>query len=453
MSPFNLLALSTELILRIIDEVSPVDIESLALGNKVIRTLCQAALQRHHHLQEQYSTLSLGRGHIWPEGAATADDRSFEGLDPLLLLVRFLANPRLAYYPTKLEIGNCYVDDRSSQKIPRALDAICPTWESDLAALPTNSPWLAQMDVGLRQEWHYGLLNIQANSQMYYLGILLTMLPNLRSLLFFSMAYDDDDLEAVYSTLPIAEIINVIALVNRNQESSIYMKALGSLHTVTVVREEIAMFALFATLPSVHSLLGERIAGIIDTGCKLPNADQLEELDIKESSIDVDCFEWMLRSMTGLKRLGYNHDEGYVACGEPYDAVNLLRMIERHTAKSLERLELTVDEDNLWFEQIQQQLVSLRGFKVLRELKVDFEIFHWRGHDDEPVLDLDVGCKRLVDVLPASIRVLRLSKRYWPGNMRPLAAKIVREKAKKLPELQNIIFESSFACTGGRLDD
>ena len=434
MSHFNLLSLSTELILHIIDEVHPADIESLALGNKVIHNLCHAALQKHRDLKKQYSTISLGRGVFRPKFASTADERSFDGLNPLSLLIRFLANPHLAYYPTKLQIGNCRADGRNSEEVTRALDDICPTWKPNLAVYITNNPWLAQMDVEKRHQWQDALLEIDECSQGYYLGILLTMLPRIRSLFVFNMTFNDEFDPEFYNSA-VAEIIYVIASVNRNPGSLIYGKALGALHTVTVVREEIDMFALFATLPSVHCLLGEKITGSfehIDAAGTLRDAGQLEELDIKESSTDVACSEWMLSSMTGLKRLKY----------DGYDDVDILRTLKRHTAKSLERLELTVVNDSLWMPQMYQRLKSLRGFKVLRELKVDFEIFQ-RGDDGGLVRDLDEAYTRLVDVLPSSIRVLRLKGNRWLTPSRQLAAQITRKKAK-LPELRRVIYETDF---------
>ena len=449
MAQFNLLALSTELILHIIDEVHPGDIESLAIGNRVIYTLCQSALQRHQDLKKQYSTLSLGgvkcqsyhHNNVW----------SFEGLHPLLALVEFLANPRLAYYPTKLRIGES--DELEDfDDVINTLDDVFPTWKSHLALL-ANDPWLAQMDVELRQKWHNVFLDIgEFDDEPYYMGIFLAILPRIESLLVVHL---EDDVSISDAMNPIGEIIDVIASANHDVESLMYGKALTTLHTVTVFRGSVANFAVFATLPSVHFLFGRDIDSrpdLVNTRCThtLQGTGQLEELDIKNSDFSVDWFEWMLPNMTRLKRLEYHCDIDSATLPEGADAI--LRTIARHTAKSLERLELRIAYCDWWDPKIHQQWGSLRGFKVLRELKVELELFQDIGDDyyGEPTLDMNKVCTRLVNVLPASIRVLRFEGRHGEGVWRRIAAQIAREKANKFPGLQKVIFETSFDSVGDR---
>lgn len=291
----------------------------------------------------------------------------------------------------------------------------------------------------VREEWQRALL--QPKNKVYYLAILLTMLPNLESITSTDMPNE---------TEPLVDMIWAIAKANQDSSSPVHEKALAKLHEVALetysgeLGRELGIFASFAALPSMRSLYGIEIDGYTrEAAIDLPHHTrdkgcQFEVIKFFHSVVDAETFDGLLQLATALKTFAYHHAIGILEDRE-FDAFSIVRALAKHASHSLETLDLTADTefwrelDSQFLAHRQHCIPSLRDFARLRSLRIDDRLLqapHWVGQ-----------VTRLVDVLPASIRIVRLFREMTYEAWEKLFDGLVEGKARRLPLLTKIVVE------------
>ena len=466
------LALPNESMLQITGYLHPSAIVPFALTCKRVHSVSHDALQRHAALREQYSVLHIGiSNHSQGLFVPRTEKHHWH---PIKLLSKILDDPgELAYYPVAIEIEPIYDNSTwftNSRKYARvrtykeALLRIIDTHSAELSRLVLESPFITAAD--RREHWLEALTNPEWFSTTAFVAILLNLLPNLKSLTM-TERFDHYDFE-------MREMVSAIAKANCDPTSPGYSKALINLKQVTLGRhsfeEEVEVFALygcFAALPSMYSLYGD-----IDSRNEIYAPDlpavkwQVKEIEMVRCAVRSASFDFLLRNIEKLERFTYNHhcvewlhDHSYIygvlkeEC-VPYKAFKIVDLLDKYARHSLETLDLAVDE----YEPAQIHtecepfIGSLKHFNKLRMIRLDdysFEKSVWvprsftslfdglESSDD----DLEDEVARVVDVLPASVRVLTLVPKSLGMGAEAMFRDFVQEKKEMLPELREIIWE------------
>ncbi|KAI4235433.1 MAG: hypothetical protein L6R40_006476 [Gallowayella cf. fulva] len=375
------------------------------------------AIERHR--AEKYSTFRFG-----PPCFDGID--KFMGSHPLFLLDKILSDPSIAAYVTELQVSECtsdrdeqyYHEDLHDHKVDRLKEIAKDRWH-EIAA---QCFWLSDER---RQDWHEALTSI--NNQPHFIGILLTMLPNLESITLTSMT-------GVCG--PILEIVNTAAAANRSPDSLLHRKGLTKLLEISLDRaqeisgEDFGIYAPFTALPSMRSLHGRMVAQDHDHTRAQPPRNDIEEIKIICGAVDLGSWDWMLKSIKNLKRFAYHH-HGYIVGFATYDSRGIVGLLRQYASHSLRRLDLTTDE--IRWDRANPYIGDLKDFKVLRILRLDDTSFQTTTRQ----------IMRLIDMLPASIRVVRLL-REASGDAADLFQGLAEGKQQRQLELKRVHLEGYY---------
>ncbi len=115
---FPLLDVPAELLLRVVDDICPDDLDNFCLCSRALRGLSDKALQRHRKMKRTSSTVSCGS---FSRLSQTSEH-------PISVLQAILADDHYRYYPKKLEIASCdfqiYEANESDDNIYSQIDGI-----------------------------------------------------------------------------------------------------------------------------------------------------------------------------------------------------------------------------------------------------------------------------------------------------------------------------------------
>ncbi|KAL8855932.1 MAG: hypothetical protein Q9178_007446 [Gyalolechia marmorata] len=456
MARCHLLACPNETIIRIVDELFPEDLVSFILSNKAIHSVCQHVIRQHQAFLQQYSSIRFGP----PEDCGDGDN--FGGNHPLFLLEVILQNPKIAHYPIKLRVGDYgedfeWVDDGWGDFPAGTIS----TWSSEIAALGTENQWLDGET--RRQVWAEAL--VEPNGDVHRLAILLTMLPNLELIEIRNMS------DAAGN--PVREIVWAIAAANQDPASPVHERALINLVEISLDRsdteygEDITMYDPFTALPSVRFLHGRMIEGEDFRsesqrrkewyeGPVPSQPGQIQDVNFMYSAIGVDAWEWMFKAIgNNLKRFAYYHVDALSDYSAPYDCAGTVAVLKKYASHSLRRLDLTAElgvsciidhhTTGPCIEAYNHQFVGdLKAFTTLRVLRLDDTAFQ---------MSKEGAIARLIDVLPSSIRVLRLLREIKVGDPTDLFVRLAEGKRELLPELKRINLEGDYILRKGMVDE
>ena len=443
-----LLSLPNEIKFRVIDELDPEDLGSLVLSNKTFYDISQSAILQHQTYLKEYSVLHFGDPGSW--------QHDWVGDHVLLFLKEILQNPRITYYPKSIHIAEWDYDNEDEENLPEERDGVISSCGTQLAALGADNPWLSE---SRRDQWRNALL--QRSNQGHHLAVLLTLLPNLQSIALTDMSFAEDG-EAI------SEMVWAVAAANRDPMSPCHGKALSKLRKISVDHadtengEEFAFYAPFIALPSVRAIHGRMIDGDFAQrelhperfGQALEESlrpEQIEEIDIEYSAIDLNSWQWILSSIVNLRKFIYHHGGTNVGCAD-YDCGGIVALLRKHASHSLVKLDLTADPDMSgdtidgntgdFTEDILAG--NLNDFKKLRVLRLDDTAFQ-KPKQGEIV--------RLLDMLPASIRVVRLLREIQKGDPADLFVGLAEGKKERLPKLKKISLEGYFDLSQAVVDE
>ena len=443
MSSPHLRTLPVEVILQVIDELYPADLERFAICNKVVYELCGPAVKIHQECKAKYSVLRFqSRRDLF------TDFIRFAGAQPLALISEILQSPRLSYYPRELRLESTtpadIADDEQFNKVWRedldTLEDLILEQKSQLTELATSNLWLPSDNK--RADWCAAFLN--PTKHVHHLAILMTLLPNLEIMTLCDRPWEIRTL---------LDSISAIAAANNDTKSLAHNKALTKLHKIAIAGndeepgEDLTRFAPFQALPSIRSLHGYRIGyerGESMVYNPLPYQDDasgnITEITMVESAIDVSSFTRMLSKIRALESLTYHH-KGLSVGEARYEPAALVKELSIFAGHSLKILDLTCDYISLRDHQEHWQWVGsfneLRGLEYIRVDDLVFKQSHGRTAS-------------LVDNLPASIKSVRLVMECYHGRVgtieerwRGLLVGLADENEKKLPKLREVAFEET----------
>lgn len=444
----HLFSLPNEVVHQIADELDPDGLGSFVLTNKTAYSLSQRAIKRHQEFIEKYSALRFGNPGTW-------HGNDWLGDHFLFFLKIILLNPRIAHYPRSIHAAewDYDIDDNAIEEVDNLADVIA-CYSSDIAALGTEHHWLKGP---VRREVWRDALRVPTN-QYHHLAMLLTMLPNLQTITLTSMSHDSE---------PLREMVWAIAAANRDPQSAVYKRALGKLTKIEIDRsdtemgEDMTLCHPFTALPSMRLVHGRMIDGDIsqrklhpqsyDQGPAGLQPRQIEDINFDYSAVDLESLDAMLSTIGDLKRFTYD----YAGCNvgsAPFFSGGIVALLREHAGHSLVRLDLTADdssmdngEPNPTSKYIQDQFVGdLKDFKKLQILRLNDTAF--QKPDDGEIV-------RLVDVLPASIRSVRLVSQIQEGDSADLFIGLAEGKKEVLPRLKKLVLWGDFSLQQDTFDE
>ena len=445
----DLLSLPNELTTQVNDELDLTDTWSFARTSKSIYNLSQFTLQRHREYKEKYSIICLGSPALDHEMNDTGI--TFDEGYPLFFLERILRDPRIACYVTDLRLSQCgtkphrrLFQGKAFEKQRERLATIITAVGTELAALGANCPWLNE---SRRPHWQEALL--AHPNQAHYAALLLTLLPNLRSMAMKGMCYDCE---------PITEMVEAIVKANRDRSSTVHESALSKLRSISINHwdtedgQDITVYTPFVLLPSIRLLHGRMICGesfpdeapsaLVDGDIRPIRQSQVEEIKIFYSAVGSEAWRSLLKPIKNLKKFTYEHAGAVVGFAD-YDCLAIMAILREHACHSLEHLDLMCNLDDLADE---QYVGDLKDFHNLRVLRLNAVAFY-----DENEGITDEGYLRLTDTLPASIEAVTLVSWFHHDGAYDFLGQLADER-HKLPKLKRICLEGDWKVSKDHID-
>lgn len=470
---FPILSLPNELLHRIVHAVPWPDLVPFALSCKIIHICCASKLKDRLALK-RYSVLTFGGFDLGEsmfcdqEAHETLEELEDPGVDAkhnaLLLLGSILDEPDVARWPMSMRIG--YLCDEDQDYIVHG--------ELDDDHLDKMQQIVAQHSTGLKKIIDECLFIPQVDKastfeslcqppgEVVAVRLLLTLLPNVKSIAFQSNSHGIEKL---------AEVVERIAVANRDPTSHLHSKALRHLSKISIDRADTEMgknahiYGPFAMLPSLKTIQGCKIDG---DSFEWPenhhdSSSNVTEIDIKHSAMSSAAFTGLISGIATLKKFTYHHAGPIVGDGR-YDPAGIVAALRQHAAHSLVLLNITADQYALVLDEDGDQHVgSLRLFQALKNIRLDENAFQFRirdpldnvqastgeqsyedevstEKDDEDSTEEDQW-ERLVDILPASVQTFKLVQYSDPRDTRKLFEGMANQIAEKLPALKTIRFE------------
>ena len=436
-----LLDLSNELLLQILDSVTPLAIVSFATSCKRINTLAQDDLALHRQRIAKYQNVTL-----W--GCPRHKDKPH----PILVLRDVCADWKVAYYARSLVIRCCgmkpygwtrsRIDTTQRACIARDVEII----ES---VFPEIKDPVCKM-LAKAFQWDEAKVNNTLEKTLdgvrgAILALLMVSLPAITSISFKDYVWSDelwidsmnsitDQQDPRWGTSK-ANLLMDVSELNLDDQHRGPLIGMG------------CNIVPFLTLPSLRIIRGVHVYSA--SFARSPIADlhghcssPVTELYLDRSILDVDHLGELLRCMQALKRFKY--DQGLHA-NDLYDSKTgqILNELLKHNSHSLESLAITSgfrgsDNGNL--------KASLKAFRVLRSIDIPATLLlPYReylpgggasGLETPPVKEV----QRLVEVLPASVESVRVNGEMSWKEMAAMLIDLPEGKAEIFPKLKEILF-------------
>ena len=164
-----LLDLPTELLLHIVDDMCPDDLDNFFSCSKLLRALADKALQRHRMMKRTSSTVSCG-----------SLSRLYEiSKHPISVLQAILADDSYRYYPRKIDIASCefqvYELNESDDNIYSQIDGILHALKGRIQRLLDGCPYLVDAaNIAERNN------NLKVYDGRICIALAVTLFPNIR---------------------------------------------------------------------------------------------------------------------------------------------------------------------------------------------------------------------------------------------------------------------------------
>ena len=386
--------LSNELVLGILEEVLPDDIESVSLASRSIYQLAIPRLEEHRRLRKQYTNFKN-----------TVQYKDMHWHDPGGLLANLfcdiMTDARIGHYVKKidLDLWNSYARDgwqpdqvfvkqtttsksRLRQDSKTSMDII----EEAIRAtkiIPTEEvdDWLHQIRLG-NEDPLVALLFLHAPG-LHTLKFVSPYSPGLPSYLLKTIQRVAGQGSAANTYSSHFENVEIYFAEGWENEGLDFVKAFMSLPSITSVKTE----SLF-----VDDRAYEANSAILQQPSNVMN------LSFRSGFLPQQALSELLRGVRNLKTFTYNfthlwRDHDYTP---PFDCLNLMKSLEANVSHTLENLKLSAPKLET------SQLAPIRGFSALRE----FEIQTSRCFFLE-----ESNIAAFTSVLPVSIE--RLSLRWY----------------------------------------
>ena len=352
--------LSNELVLGILEEVFPDDIESISLASKKIYRLATPRLEEHHRLRKQYTNFENmveRKPNNWHDpGGLFAD-----------LLCKIMTDTRVGHYVKKIDLDLWNIGPKDGWKP----DAV---FEKQASASRTrlqhdSRTYMEIIEEAVRsneiippEEVDDWLQKIRSGNEDPLVALLLLHAPKLETLKFINPYRQLDSLcllkmvqriVAQDSTveLCLSHLKNVEIYFAEGWESLDFLKAFMSLPSLTSFRTK----SLF-----VDGRTHEANSAI------LPQISNVTDLSFRSGLLPGMVFSELLRGVKNLKSFAYDfchlwRDEDYTPS---FECFPLLNSLEANAGQTLERLKLGAEKIET------TDIAPARAFRALRDIEI-----------------------------------------------------------------------------------
>ena len=225
----------------------------------------------------------------------------------------------------------------------------------------------------------------------------------------------------------------------------------------------------FYTLPSIRTIKGRYMDW--ETGPTVhrlppvPCDSNITTLEFHQSLIGNNNFYECIRRIKSLQKFTYGFPAATTKEYPLWEPRGTVSILQAFASRSLVHLELTgvANIDSVNFRGGEPVIGSLRAFEVLETLRLQtvmlhkedeeqvrngFELFQIGGITRSGGSDALVEPERLVDILPASAKILRLAGDLTNEDADAMLADIVELKDERIPNLRTIFFENLDPSSG-----
>ena len=443
----TLLDLPNELLCKILDDIYPDDIPNFALTCKDIYLVAGDAVKLHLDREDTYEDIVLHGCH-----------RHEDNAHPLHLIEEMCMDWRVGEYVKTLTVECCgpcldparfpgkdNVEDtrryRSEQRKDNNLNRkIMPAIRGCIEekaiewCLPPPNCFVVKF---LCDEAERG-----ERSAMVAL-LLLFFLPNIEAICLS---------QYTWSALHLRDTI--LSMSKRDpQQSSRARKPFMSLKEIDLrgshhdlIGEDVDVFGWFTALPSMQKLCGDFVEGNWQPEQErtiVPHTSNVTEIRLSNSAIRFEHLERLFFQIRSLERFTYHHNE-QMAEGIEFKAHTILAALLRHAKHSLTFLAMFGSCDT--FEEEDDGLFDLRGFQVLKEIRLNIGIYYealpYRIAPDgrRPREDF----QPLVYALPRSIETVSLCGLKEFHHVAALFVDFAEKKDLRLPNLDKVRFRGVY---------
>ncbi|KAL9594513.1 MAG: hypothetical protein Q9219_006995 [cf. Caloplaca sp. 3 TL-2023] len=373
--------------------------------------------------------------------------------DAFLFLEYILADPEIASYPTKMVLGGLHnrndpETDTEVEIYNRRLSFINDHF-NELQDRIENSTIFPEED---KQDAVIAISD--PNNEAIAVGLLLTMLPNLRWIATEAWAYVSD-------FTWVGKIVQSIAKASRGLESVTTTHPLDKLrcfsmsHTINVPAEHMDWCGSFAMLPSMRILNG---ATVESRTFKWPSSFLSEQSNVAEiyftnSYISVYAFRSLLSGFANLERFTYHHNTRH-----RYDPGGLVEVLRSYAATTLQLLDVCIDlsmhhsksfsfayEGRRFIGPLQMftslNIIRLEDLTMVKPMDDDFVSELSSDGKVDKVKSLSRRILPLVDMLPGSVEHLTVIVTIPGQSILRLLRGMAELKVEKLPNLKALRFE------------
>ena len=484
----NFLNLAVELQLLIISNVHLNDIENFTLCSKHLHKLCEERLMKQYARKRTFSTIAVG--HI--DNLHWDEDQQIRGVHPIIALRDILAEPPNWLYTKTLVVGRREAQNDNNpfdteDEEEAEIDEI--DLRDTVAALQSNTRLLKTVlevqrcfhpgrgETELKpfpstQLWIKAILSGEMEAAAF---LLIAMLPNLHTLRFV------DGHQARWQThfKNLMKLLRAALSEKRNPMGISFFSKLTEMGVHGIDAADgfnYDIFEGFMALPSMRKIRGRLVYGV-DFQRRFFQPSEVTSLEFYESNITPTCFAKSLRVIKGLQKFTYDFwadasiDRHRRQLWEPRQTV---RVLEVHTKKTLRHLELTGSPgaqlqdgefEHIDFENDEPFIGSLCAFKVLEKIRIETMMLYkevnvgnpwarqsghrlWLKQENWVPVEEEakgpnalVETERLVEILPASTRRLRLVGGLLKADATAMLEDLAVLKDKCLPNLVSIFFE------------
>lgn len=352
--------LSAELVVGILEEVLPEDIESTSLVSKRIYQLAIPRLEEHRRLRKQYTSFKnmvQNESMSWHDpGGLLAD-----------LLCKILSDARIGHYVKILDLELWQFGERAGWKPDGIFENQATTSRARAQQDPKTRMEIIEEAVratevipaGEVDDW---LRQIRRGNEDPIVALLFLHAPRLRTLRFVNP----------YSPSDSSYFLRTIQRVTR-QESAVkpYPSHFENVDIWFAEGwESLDFVKAFMSLPSLTSLKTESLfidgrAHVADSAI-LAQPSNVTELSFQSSLIPEKAFSELLRGVRNLKTFAYSfthlwREENFTP---PFDSLAVLKSLEDNASHTLESLKLSA----LNLET--SQMTPISGFIALREIEL-----------------------------------------------------------------------------------
>ncbi len=384
-------------------------------------------------------------------------------------------------YPRTLVVG--YLDDENNprdfdpeegQIAEDDLDDIVAQLGDRLRSKILEVTRVLRLDTGWTKKWaRHWTSDIVSGKLEATASLLLALLPNLEKLrIVDTWRYDGQPpFHAVLSALLKAATnpcgnLGRLNVFRRLVEVGLHGSGEGDAQDFHVAPN-------FSALPSIRTIKGRYIDGeiILRSGFRFgPPAVHFERhskittLEFHQSSIDKNSFRDCIRRIKALQRFTYDFCGSTAVGDQTWEPRGIVQVLGWFASTSLVHLELTGVSDiyHVQFRHGEPFIGTLRAFEALETLRLETVMLYKEVEDtDDRTPDVDrrygpreigedewaggsnalVEPERLVDILPASARRLRLVGGLSNEEAIAMLADIVELKDERVPNLGRIFFE------------